>query len=152
MPTQAIPAYGTLLRRGSSPSGTSGNPMVTVGEVKNISGPSTEVSTIDVTTHASAVSGNYREFIPSLIDPGTIDIDMNWVPGSSSHQNLWADLTNRTKRDFEIITPTNGGAASGSTNSFSGYVVGMPKEFPTDDVMSTKLNIRITGAITITYF
>lgn len=149
MPTQAVPAYGTLLKRGSSASGQAG-PFVTIGEVKNISGPSTEVSTIDVTTHSSAVSGNYREFIPSLIDPGTIDVEMNWVPGDTTHANLWTDLQNRTKRDFQVLTPTNAGAASGSTQSFAAYVVGMPKEFPTDDVQSMTLSLRITGAITLT--
>jgi hypothetical protein len=148
----AIAGYGTLLKRGTSASGTSGNPFVTIAEVKNISGPSTEVSTIDVTTHASAVSGNYREFIPSLIDPGTIDVDMNWVPGNTTHSNLWTDLQNRTLRDWQIITPTMGGAASGSTVSFTAYVVGMPKESPTDDVQSTKLHLRITGSLTITPF
>src|SRR5262245_3616751 len=148
----AIAGYGSLLKRGSSASGTSGNPFVTVAEVKNISGPSTEVSTIDVTTHSSAASGNYREFIPSLIDPGTIDVDMNWVPGNTTHSNLWTDLQNRTLRDWQIITPTMGGAASGSTISFAAYVVGLPKEFPTDDVMSATLNLRITGAVTITPF
>lgn len=148
--SNAIAAYGTLLKRGSSASGLSPNAWVTLGEVKSISGPSTETSTIDVTTHSSAVSGNYREFIPSLIDPGTIDVDMNWVPNDATHVNLWADLQNRTKRDFQITTPTMGGAASASVTTFAAYVVGMPKEFPTDDVMGVKLSLRITGAITLT--
>lgn len=148
MTTQAIPAYGTLLKRGASPSGTSPNTYTTLGEVKGISGPSTEVSTIDVTTHSSAASGNYREFIPSLIDPGTIDVDLNWVPNDTTHGNIWTDLTSRTKRDWQIITPTTS-AASGATVSFAAYVTAFPREFPTDDVMSAKISLRITGALLI---
>ena len=147
MATNAIPAYGTVLSRSSAASGS--NPSyTTVGEVKNISGPSTEVSTIDVTCHSSAASGNYREFIPSLIDPGTIDIDLNWVPNDTTHAALWTDLQNRTKRDFKIQTPA-GATGSSANMTFAAYVVGMPKEFPTDDVMGATLNLRITGAITL---
>jgi len=148
MATNAIPAYGTLLKRGTSAAGTSPNTFVTLGEVKNISGPSTEVSTIDVTTHSSAASGNYREFIPSLIDPGTIDVDMNWVFNDTTHVNLWADLQARTKRDFRLVTPPTAAGATCNID-FQAYVTAMPKEFPTDDVMSTKITLRITGAITV---
>lgn len=149
MASNAIAAYGTLLKRGSSPSGTNNSgSYVTLGEVKNISGPSTEVSTIDVTTHSSAASGNYREFIPSLIDPGTIDVELNWVPSDTTHQNLWSDLTARTKRDFWIQTPANSSGASANMQ-FSAYVTGFPKEFPTDDVQTATITLRITGAITI---
>src|SRR5262245_33508240 len=152
MASQAIAAYGTLIKRGASPSGTTNQNYVNLGEVKSISGPSTEVSTIDVTTHSSAAAGNYREFIPSLIDPGTIDVDMNWVPNDTTHANLWTDLQQRTKRDFTIQCPPAGGGATGTSASiaFAAYVVGMPKEFPVDDVMSAKLSLRITGALTIT--
>ena len=152
MPSAAIAAYGTLIKRGASASGTSGNPMSTLGEVKSITGPSTDVSTIDVTTHSSASAGNYREFIPSLIDPGTIDVDMNWVPSDTTHSNLWTDLQQRTNRDFAIQCPPAGGGATGTSANitFAAYVVGMPKEFPVDDVMKSKLSLRITGALTIT--
>ena len=147
MSSNAIPAYGTLLKRSGATAGTTPS-YTTLGEVKNISGPSTEVSTIDVTTHSSAASGNYREFIPSLIDPGTIEVDMNWVPSDSSHAALWTDLNNRTKRDYQILTPPATSGASANI-TFQAYVTGMPKEFPTDDVMSSKLTLRITGALLI---
>ena len=150
MPSKAIPAYGTLLKRGSSAAGTDPQTYVTLGEVKNISGPSTEVSTIDVTTHSSAVDGNYREFIPSLIDPGTIDVDLNWVPDDPTHEELWDDLNDRTKRDFQIVCPPSSATPPKvATMEFTAYVTGMPKEFPTDDVMGSKLSLRISGPIDI---
>ena len=149
MASQAIAGYGTLLKRGASASGTAGQPFNTLGEVKNISGPSTEVSTIDVTTHSSAASGNYREFIPSLIDPGTIEVDMNWVHADATHKLIWTDLQNRTLRDYRIVVPPTASAATCNVD-FAAYCTAMPKEFPTDDVVSTKITLRITGAITIT--
>ena len=147
MSSNAVPAYGTLLQRSGATAGQTPS-YVTLGEVKNISGPSTEVSTIDVTTHSSAASGNYREFIPSLIDPGTIDVDMNWVPEDTTHAALWADLQNRTKRDYRIKTPPGSTGASASI-TFQAYCTGMPKEFPTDDVVGSKITLRITGALNI---
>ena len=149
MASQAIAGYGTLLKRGASASGSNNDASyATLGEVKNISGPSTQTSTIDVTTHSSAASGNYREFIPSLIDPGTIEVDMNWVHADATHKLIWTDLQNRTKRDWRIVVPPTASAATCNMD-FAAYVVGMPKEFPTDDVISSKISLRITGAITI---
>lgn len=149
MPSQALAAYGTLLKRGSSPSGTNQNDAsyVTIGEVKSIKGPSTEVSVLDVTTHSSAASGNYREKIPSLIDPGEIEFEINYVPTNSTIQNLRADLVGRTKRDFKLQTPADSTGAS-SNMLFAGYVTSFPLEFPTDDVMSSNIKITLTGAIT----
>lgn len=150
MASNAIAAYGTLLKRGASAAGANDeNSYQLLGEVKNISGPSTEVSTIDVTTHSSAASGNYREFIPSLIDPGTIDVDMNWVHADATHKLIWTDLQNRTKRDWRIVVPPTAAAATCNID-FQAYVTSFPKEFPTDDVVGTTVTLRITGAVTIT--
>ena len=149
MSSNAIPAYGTLLKKGTLTAGTSNQTYELLGEVKNISGPSTEVSTIDVTTHSSAASGNYREFIPSLIDPGTIDVELNWVHADSTHKALWTDLTARTKRDWRLVVPPTAAAATCNMD-FQAYIVSMPKEFPVDDVVGTTMQLRVTGAITIT--
>jgi len=149
MPTNAIAAYGTLLKRGAASSGSNTfSTYATIGEVKGIKGPSTEVSTIDVTTHSSAASGNYREFIPSLIDPGTIDVELNWAPADSTHALLWTDLTNRTKRDFLIQTTANSSGASAQM-LFAAYVTNFAKEFATDDVQTATITLKITGAITL---
>jgi len=149
MASNAIAAYGTLLKRGAATSGSNTfSTYATIGEVKSIKGPSTEVSTIDVTTHSSAASGNYREFVPSLIDPGTIDVELSWVPSDSTHALLWTDLTGRTKRDFWIQTPANASGASANMQ-FAAYVTNFSKEFPTDDVQSATLTLKITGAITL---
>ncbi|WP_447979084.1 phage tail tube protein [Candidatus Nitrospira bockiana] len=140
MPSNAIAAYGTLLKRGD---GGSPESFTTVGEVKSISGPSTEVDSIDVTTHSSAAAGAYREFIPSLIDPGTVEFDLNYVPSDVTIHGMRNDMVNRTKRNFQVVLP--GGI---QTISFAGYVMSFPLEFPTDDVAQASVTIKITGAVT----
>lgn len=151
MPSAAIAAYGTLLQRGSLASGTTPNTYVTIGDVKSISGPTTEVAVIDVTTHSSAVapgaSSSYREKIPSLIDPGEVTFDLNWNQFDATQKNLYTDMTTRTKRDWRVLGPVGG--ASQTYITFAGYVTGFPLDFPTDDVQSGSVTITITGAVTI---
>lgn len=140
MPTQAISAYGTLLKRGD---GGSPETFTTVPEVRSISGPSMETDEADVTTHSSAAAGAFREFIMTLIDAGSIEFDINYVPSDPVHQGLRSDFLNRTKRNWQLVLPGNI-----QTISFTGYVKTMPFEFPVDDAITQKLTIRCTGAPT----
>lgn len=140
MPTAAISGYGTLLKRGD---GGSPETFTTVGEVRSISGPTIETDEADVTTHSSAASGAFREFILTLIDAGNVEFDINYVPTDPTHIGLRQDLINRTKRNFQIVLP-----ASAQTISFTGYVKTMPFEFPVDDAIMAKVTIRCTGAPT----
>jgi len=141
MPSQALAAYGTLLTRGASASGTTPNTFEAIAEVKSIKGPSTEVSVLDVTTHSSAASGNFREKVPSLIDPGTIEFELNYVPTDATIQAIQDDMLARTKRDWQVLP-----AGTSQIISFSGYVTAFPLQFPTDDVMSATITITLTGA------
>lgn len=140
MATAAISGYGTLLKRGD---GGSPETFTTVGEVRSISGPSMETDEADVTTHSSAAAGAFREFILTLIDAGSVEFDINYVPADATHIGLRNDFLGRTKRNWQIILP-----GSIQTISFSGYVKTMPLEFPTDDAITAKISIRCTGAPT----
>lgn len=140
MATQAISAYGTLLKRGD---GGSPETFTTVPEVRSISGPSMETDEAEVTTHSSAAAGAFREFILTLIDAGQVEFDINYVPSDPVHQGLRSDFLARTKRNWQIVLP-----GSIQTISFAGYVKSMPFEFPVDDAITQKLTIRCTGAPT----
>lgn len=140
MATAAISGYGTLLKRGD---GGSPETFTTVGEVRSISGPTMETDEADVTTHSSAAAGAFREFILTLIDAGTVEFDINYVPGDPTHVGLRTDFLARTKKNWQIVLP---GAIQ--TISFSGYVKTMPFEFPVDDAITAKVTIRCTGAPT----
>lgn len=140
MATQAISAYGTLLKRGD---GGSPETFTTVPEVRSISGPTMETDEADVTTHSSAASGAFREFILTLIDAGTVEFDMNYVPGNAVHQGIRNDFLARTTRNWQLVLPS-----AVQTLSFAGYVKTMPMEFPVDDAITVKVTIRLTGAVT----
>lgn len=140
MSTQALSAYGTLLKRGD---GGAPETFTTVPEVKSISGPSTETDEAEVTTHSSAAAGAFREFILTLIDAGSLEFDMNYVPTDVVQRGVRTDFLNRTIRNWQVVMPGNV-----QTISFAGYVKTFNFDFPTDDAITTKVSIRITGAVT----
>lgn len=140
MATQAISAYGTLLQRGD---GGGPETFTTVPEVRSISGPSLETDEAEVTTHSSAAAGAFREYILTLIDAGTIEFEINYVPSDPVHIGIRTDFLNRTKRNWKLILP-----GSIQTISFTGYVKTMPLNFPVDDAIMANVTIRLTGAPT----
>lgn len=140
MATQALSAYGTLLKRGD---GGAPETFTTVPEVRSISGPSTETDEAEVTTHSSAALGAFREFILTLIDAGSIEFDINYVPSDAVHQGVRSDFTSRTKRNWQLVLP-----GSVQTISFTGYVKTFSFDFPTDDAITASVSIRLTGAVT----
>lgn len=135
--SQAISGYGTLLKRGD---GLSPEVFTTIAEVKNVQGPSMEVGETEVTSHDSALAGAFREFRATLIDGGTVEFDVNYVPSAATHQGLRNDLLNRTVRNFKIVLPGNI-----ETISFAAFVKSAPYEFPTDDMIKQKITLRVTG-------
>jgi predicted secreted protein len=140
MASNAISAYGTLLKRGD---GGSPETFTTVSEVRSISGPSMETDEADVTTHSSAAAGAFREFILTLIDAGSIEFEINYVYSDPTHIGLRTDFLARTKRNWQLVLP-----GSIQTISFSGYVKTVPFEFPVDGPITQKITIRCTGAPT----
>lgn len=138
--SNAISGYGSLLKRGD---GATPEVFSNVGEVRSISGPSMEVSEEEVTTHASAAAGAFREFIATLIDAGQMEFEINYVPSDSTHVGLRSDLLGRVKRNFKLVLPGNI-----ETISFTAFVKQAPYEFPTDGVIKQKVTLRITGAPT----
>lgn len=143
MATIAISGKGTLLKIGDG-----GGPEVftTVAEVKSIGGPSFSSDTNDVTSHDSP--GAYREFIASLIDPGDLSFDINFVPTAATHNastGLLRDFQNRIRRNFKLVFPDT----AATTWSFQGIVTGFQLNAPTDDVLSASVTIKITGQPTL---
>ena len=120
MATAAISGYGTLLKIGD---GGSPETFTTIGEVRSISGPSMETDEIDVTTHSSAAAGAFREFILGLIDAGSVEFDINYVPGDATHISLRTSFLARSLKNYQCVLP---GAVQ--TISFAGYVKTMPFE------------------------
>lgn len=138
--SNAISAYGTKIKRGD---GGSPETFSDVGEVRSISGPSIEVDEQEVTTHSSAALGAFKEFIATLIDAGSIEFDINYVPSDITHQAIRSDLLLRRIGNWKIVLP-----GLVETISFKAFVKSAPYEFPTDNVVKQKIALRVTGAPT----
>jgi hypothetical protein len=141
MPSAAIPAYGTLLKRETSFGSTV---FVTVAEVKSMNGPSMKGDVIDVTTHSSAASGAWREKISSLLDPGEVSFSINLVPASSGHKSLITDFTGRVKTNYQMVFPDPGL----TTWAFTGYTTQFAAKAEVDGVLEADMTVTLTGAPT----
>ncbi len=141
MPSEAIPAYGTLFQRETTPAS---GVYVTVAEVRSMTILSMKAETIDVTTHSSAAAGAWREKISSLIDPGEATFAINLVPASSGHKAFLADFVGRVKTNFKIVFPDVGNTFW----IFAGFVTGFSAKSETDGVLEADITVMATGAPT----
>ncbi len=141
--TQAIPAYGTLLKVGD---GMTPENFTTVLQVQDITLPPLKAETEDVTAHDSP--GGWTELIPTLLDGGEVKFGVLYVPSAATHNattGLIADLHAKTLRHFQAVFPD--GAVT--TWSFSGYVTGFAAKAPVKAALKADVTISITGEPTL---
>jgi predicted secreted protein len=129
--------YGTLVKMGD---GATPEVFTAIAELKgDISFSGMESDEIEITTHNNAVNGRAKEKIPGLIDPGSLDIEINYIATDATHvavRNAWQT---QTKKNFQILSP------QGDLSTFSGYVMSLPVTYPVNDVINAKIKIMITG-------
>lgn len=111
----------------------------TVAEVTNISGPGLSLDTIEVTHFESPDA--FREFIPSLKDPGSVSLDLNFLPSNLNQQGFLTDYLNRTRRNFQCVWSD----AEATTWQFGGYIVSFEPSAAIDDKLSASAEIKVTG-------
>lgn len=138
--SNAISGFGTLLKIGDG--ATPIENFTTIAEVGNISGPALRLETQDVTNHSSP--DGWREYVATLLDAGEVTFDLNFIPTDATQgyaTGLLKDMTNRVKRNFQLVFPNVGN----TTWSFSAYVTGYNTSEPIDDALSASVTLRITG-------
>ena len=117
-----------------------------VGEVTDIKPPSRSRDTIDTTSHDS--SGDYREFISSLIDAGEATFTINWNPGDANDILIETIFASGNLTSFAIDVNKAGGAPqrriSGSM-IMTGYE---PDNVVIDDKMSATITMKVSGPLT----
>lgn len=141
MASAGMAAYGTLLQIDDG----AGN-YTTIAEVYNIQGPKFKTDVKDVTSHSSPNA--WKEKIPTLIDPGQITFDVNFVPTSATQSQsggLIRDQKNRTKRNFKVVFP-DGGA---TTWTIAAYVIDTDIKAPVDDKLMGAFILELTGQPTL---
>ena len=140
MASGAISAYGTLLKRETSPgSGV----FTTLAEVKSMSGPSMSISVLDVTTHSSAASGAYMEKRPSLIDPGDYSFTINFIPASAGHKAMLADFTTRSLANYKTVYPDPGLTEHTFSNAF---ISKFSIKADTAGILEADITLTLSGA------
>ena len=134
-------AKGSLIKLGNSASPTS---YATIGQVRSISGPTAKPHIVDITTHDTA--GFWRKKLAVLNDAGDVTFEVNFDAADTTHAfatGLWSLMVALTKRGYEIVL-----AGAAGTILFAAYVGDHSFSIPVDNVLSAKITLAITDAIT----
>lgn len=134
-------AKGSQMKLGDAASPST---YATIGQVRSIAGPTVKPNVVDVTTHDT--SGYWRKKIAVLIDPGEATFEINLDKADTTHAfstGLWSLLVALTKRGYELIFPNSAG-----TLLFDAYVGSHEFSAPVDNVLTAKITLAITDAIT----
>lgn len=142
--TVAFRSFGTKLQRGDGGSPETFSDIIGCGD---IDGPDVKVTFEDTTNHASAVvSGGFMEWIPALKDGDSVKTVINWNPADTVHQGLQSDFDASRLVNFKQVFPTTPQA----TVAFSGYVESLKFKAPVKGIAQRELQVKVTGAVTIT--
>lgn len=128
--------YGSVLIVCSTSDGTTEN---NIASVRSISGPGVSANDIDTTTLDS--SSNYRTFAAGLLDPGELTFSLVYDPTAATHKRLARYMKNRISANWKVCETST----AGTVQSFSGYVKGMSREIPMDDVITCDVTVKVSG-------
>lgn len=106
--------------------------------VREVTAPALTRTAID-TTHMGSAS-DYRTFIPGLIDPGEITLDIYF----DAKQTL--PVEDGAAGDLDTLTLTFPDA---STWTCSGFTTGYSPAIPMDDAMTCTLTFKVSGKPTL---
>lgn len=144
MPSQAVYAFGTLLKIGDGATPTEA--FVTVAEVTGLDGPNLTADTVELTSHSSTSA--FKEYLVTLLDAGEVTCTINYVPTDATHNpttGLLSKYAARAKTNFKLVFP-NGAA---TTWTFSGFITHFQPHAPVADKLAADVTIKITGAPTL---
>lgn len=130
--------YGVSLKVGATTAATEAT--VVLGGLTNIPPPPFSRDSVDVTNQSSP--DMTKEYIPGLIDPGEISMELNWEPGNATDVVLLAMLGENAPRVFEQaysqVTPAR-------ICTFNAFLTNYEPGVPIDDRMTASVTFRVTG-------
>lgn len=119
-----------------------------LGQVRSFSGLTEEAAEVDITNFGS--TGNAREFIAGLIDPGTAEMEV--VFNDTDLERVYNDWDQtlagsqgglfRKTMAWQITLPST------NTLTFQGFISAVNWEIPVDDAVLVSLTLRVTGDVT----
>lgn len=113
-----------------------------VAEVQNISGPELTAEQIEVTSLDSV--GGYKEYIPGLLDSGSVTLEMNFLAGDAQQTALRTKVmtVGQAATNFRIVLPD----PATTTITFAGIVESYSPSVETGSQITASVTIKITGA------
>jgi hypothetical protein len=117
-----------------------------IGQVRSISGPTVKPKMVEITTHDTP--GYWARKMAVLIEAGDISFEVNFDKTDATHSfttGMWNQLVGLIKSGLKMVFPNTAG-----TLTFLGYLGQHEFNVPVDNVLSAKIQIAITDAITAT--
>lgn len=114
--------------------------------VTSVGLPEDQVDEVETTTLKA--TGRRKTFIPGLIDGGSFDVEMNYIPNSADDQLCLAAKIAGDTRPFKTVVPDDDGSELRQftgTGWVKGYKINPLKP---GEAMTAVLTIRVTGAVT----
>lgn len=128
--SNGISSQGTLIQQNG----------VTIGELRDISGPPRSRKAIDVTTHNDLDNS----IVVGIKRKGGLSVTVNYLPGTNKELDKAYELA--TLDLYKVIFPDNAVIASRSYLQFSGYVTDIGPKMPVDGDLTCAYTITPTGA------
>lgn len=135
--TEAVEGYGTTfeVHNGDGTPGT----YFEFEEIKTVSPPNEEQETIDATHMQSP--NRTREFISGLINPGTQQVTMNFVPGSDTDAFI---IAWRAAGDTRSVIITS---ANGETWTYPAFPTSYDTPLAVGELAVATLGLQVAGAV-----
>ena len=134
MATDAAIGYGSIFAHGD---GGAPEVFTPFAEVVSITPPQLVRDTVDATHMASPQK--WREFVPGLKDGGEVSLEMNFIPGNSDWDVLFAAFNDEEVSNWKITFP------NAEAWTFAAYCTGVEAEVPLDDKMSATATFKVSG-------
>lgn len=138
--SQAQSGRGSTIGIGATPT--------LIGEIKSVPFTSGKWQTADVTNFDS---GNDAEFITTIRDNGSLQIEGNRVPGDAGQQAIETAYQSGTLEAFVITLPkTSAQTTKGDTYTFNALVLSRDFTVDVTKEIDFKVELKISGAVTYT--
>jgi len=115
---------------------------VAVPQIRNLNGPDESIDVADIT--AMDTPAGKRTFLPTLVNSGTISLEIEYDPDDTVHIALINDAEAKTSRAF-LITETD---PIPKTKAGTGIITAISFARDFSSVLLLNVTIQVTGAIT----
>ena len=129
-----------VLKRGDGATPTEA--FAAVANVRGLRGPTMSAGTVDVTDFDS--TDNYREFLGTLKDAGTVSFTIHFDPSVTSHDKLKDDFDDQELHNYRIEFPTD----PVTTVTVACIVTGYEVTSELESVVQANLTLKVSGAPT----